>query len=89
MKRKLTVKPRSGRMRKEKIFAISYTETYERGYFVKATSFDEACEKRGDAIMNGQVDGPEYCIDSSYLDTTGDFTQKELEGGKGRCQIKS
>ena len=79
MKRKLTVRPRSGKMYKEKIYAISYTERYRRDYFVKASSFDEACEKLEDAIMNGQVKGPEYCIDSSYLNTTGDFTQRELE----------
>ena len=47
--------------------AIKYRETYERTYFVKADTFEEACEKLEDAIQNGNIDGPEECVAVEYI----------------------
>ena len=60
-------------------YAINYMETYERTYFVKADSYDEAEEKLKNAIMEGEIDGPEYCVDSKYEDVTDCFSMEELK----------
>lgn len=54
----------------KQIFAINYSETYERTYFVAAENFEEAEELLSDALMHGKVQPPEYCIDSEYKNIT-------------------
>ena len=47
-----------------KKYRIKYVETYQRCYDVEANSRDEAEQKLLDLIMDGDVDGPDECIDS-------------------------
>ena len=47
-------------------FAIEYTETYSDVYYIKANSYEEACKKLQESIINGDLDGPDQCCDSLY-----------------------
>lgn len=49
-----------------KKYTIEYRETYAHVYTVEADSYEAAVEKLNYDITNGEVDGPEDCIDSSY-----------------------
>ena len=49
-----------------KKFSIKYFETYSDTYEVEAETYEEACEKLGEMMCDGEVDGPEQCIDSGY-----------------------
>lgn len=49
-----------------KRFSVTYMEQYASIYEVNAESYEEACEKVGEAIANGNVEGPTICIDSGY-----------------------
>lgn len=51
-------------------FAIRYTETYGKTYYVEADTYEDACEKTREAIMHNKVDAPDICIDSGYEDET-------------------
>ena len=50
------------------VHAINYKETYERTYFVKADTYEEACDKLREAIEEGDVEGPDNCCDTEYTD---------------------
>jgi hypothetical protein len=45
-------------------FLVTYRETYERQYCVEAENQAEAESKVQEAIMDGDVDGPDVCVDS-------------------------
>lgn len=51
-------------------FAITYNECYSKTYIVDGEDYDQAQEKLTEAIMNGDVDGPDNCYDSGYSDST-------------------
>ena len=46
------------------IYKVKYMEKYAADYYVEANSPEEAEEKLMDALMEGEVDGPECCQDS-------------------------
>lgn len=46
------------------LFVIKYEETYSDRYVIKADSLEEAKEKLREAIMNGEANGPEICVDT-------------------------
>lgn len=48
------------------VFEIRYNETYSKSYNVKADSFEQAKDKLYNALLNGDVDGPDCCIGSSF-----------------------
>lgn len=60
------------------VFAVRYTETFHRVYYVKANDFEEAKEKVGNAIMYGRIDEPIECCDSNYEDVTADQPMHKL-----------
>ena len=49
-------------------FAVKYTETFARLYYVEADDFDQACNKLADEILYGNVDAPDDCYDTIYED---------------------
>ena len=59
-------------------FAILYTESYARTYFVEAADYDHAKDKLQQAMWDGNVDGPDECSDSSYMDVTTRFQRQDL-----------
>ena len=57
-----------------KEFTIEYTETYSDIYHIEADTYEEACEKLKEMIMEDKLDGPMQCCDSSYKDVTEEIT---------------
>ena len=55
--------------------AIKYQETYESTYFIQADTFKEACEKLRDAIQNGNINGPEDCVATKYINDSEGWDQ--------------
>ena len=53
-----------------KEFSIRYTETYSDVYNIEADTYEEACEKLKEMIIEDKLDGPMQCCDSSYEDVT-------------------
>lgn len=60
-------------------YAIRYTETYARTYFVEAESYEESLEKLENALSTDSVDGPNYCIGCDFFNKTTSFTDEEIE----------
>lgn len=60
------------------VYAIKYTETYARTYFVDADLYDQAVEKLNQALQNDKIEGPNYCIDCGFFDVTNSYTGEEL-----------
>lgn len=48
------------------VFEIRYNETYSRNYTVKGVNYNQAVDKLQNALLNGDVDGPDCCIGSSF-----------------------
>lgn len=51
-------------------FAIEYSETYSKMYYVDADNYYEGVDKLQEAIREGTVEGPDQCTDSDYIDVT-------------------
>ena len=71
---------------KEEEFELTYYETYERTYTVKASSLEEAKEQLLEDIENGRENGPDQCVDSGFREVeetetndVNDEKWKELE----------
>ena len=60
------------------IYAIKYRETYEKTYFVKAETFNLARKKLKDNIREGNIDGPECCCKTEFIDDSKEYDAKEL-----------
>lgn len=60
-------------------FAIEYSETYSRVYFVEADNFHNGVNKLQAAIMEGDVESPKQCSDSDYVDLTGSQDDETLK----------
>lgn len=51
------------------MYGVRYRETYEKTYFVNevdATTREEAIEWVREGIQNGNLDGPEVCVNSTF-----------------------
>lgn len=51
---------------KEEEFELTYYETYEGTYAVKASNLEEAKEQLLEDIRNGHENGPDQCVDSGF-----------------------
>lgn len=60
-------------------FAVKYTETLARTYFIEADSYEESLEKLAEALDENKISAPSYCINCAYSNKTSTFTNKELE----------
>lgn len=67
----------------EEEFELTYYETYEGTYTVKASSLKQAKEQLLEDIGNGHENGPDQCVDSGFREDeemeTNDEKLKELE----------
>ena len=50
----------------EEEFELTYYETYEGTYTVKASNLEEAKEQLLEDIVNGHQNGPDQCVDSGF-----------------------
>lgn len=71
---------------KEEEFELTYYETYEGTYTVKASNLEEAKEQLLEDIRNGRENGPDQCVDSGFREVeetetndVNDEKWKELE----------
>lgn len=51
-------------------FAIKYSETYSKVYYVDADNYYKGVDKLQEAIEEGTVNGPDQCSDSAYMNVS-------------------